>query len=217
MGPYLPSRWLITSADQANDPSIFPFIAGQGFLQLKTPVWSTKIDMSVSGIERRRALWSYPIWKFKLSYEFMRDAPALLELQSLVTFFNQHSGAYQEWFYFDRYDNTVTNQQIGTGDGVTTTFQLTRTSTVGGITFTEPVRGVSGTPVVTVGGVATSAYTVGTLGAITFTTSPAAAAVVAWSGNFFFLCRFGKDELDISQMMQGFFVGNSIEFMTVKN
>ena len=215
--PYLPTRWFITSADQSDDPDIFPFLAGQSFLQLKTPLWSTKTDTAVSGVERRRALWSYPVWKFKVAYEVLRDSPTNLELQRLLAFFNAHQGGFKEFFYYDRTDHAVTGQSIGTGDGVTTTFQLTRTMGTGGITFTEPVRGVSGTPTVYINGSATSAYTIGTLGSITFNTPPASGAALTWTGNFFFLCRFAKDELDVDQLMSSLWSNKGLDFLSVKN
>lgn len=214
--PYVPSRWLISAADVSDDPDIFPFMVGQMFLQHKTPVWSTKTDMSVSGIERRRAMWSYPIWRFKVGYEFLFDTPSAPEINKLHTFFNAHLGGYKTWFFYDRTDNTALSQAFGTGDGVKTTFQLSRTRSYGGITFTEPVRGISGTPTIYINGTPTSAYTIGAYGAITFTTPPAAGAVLSWSGKYFFLCRFLKDELDTSQMMNSLWNGSGIEFQTVK-
>lgn len=214
--PYIPSRWLISAADVSDDPDIFPFMPGQSFLQLKTPVWSTDIQTSVSGRERRRQLWSFPKWRFKVAYEVLRDAPDRLELQKLFTFFNAHAGQYQEFFYYDRSDNSVAGQPIGTGNGVTTAFQLARTMTVGGITFNEPVRAISGTPSVYVNGALTTAYTVGAYGIITFASPPAAAAVITWSGSFFFLCRFEKDDLDTAQMMQGLWSNGGLDLLTVK-
>lgn len=213
---YLPTRWLITAADLSDDPDVFPFLPGQSFLQLKTPLWSTHIDTAVSGLERRRALWSYPIWKFKVGYEVLRDGPSFMEMQRLVNFFNAHAGQFQEFFYYDRNDHSVSGQPFGTGDGVTAAFQLQRTMAIGSVSFSEPVRGLQGTPTIYVNGVAASAYTIGALGMLTFSTPPSAAAVLTWTGNFFFLCRFGKDELDVGQLMSGLWSGSGIEFQTVK-
>ena len=81
IAPVLPSRWVIAPRDAVDDPDVFPFLAGQGFLEQKTPVWSTKTDVSVSGVQRSRALWSYPLWRFKVGYEVLRDAADRLELQ----------------------------------------------------------------------------------------------------------------------------------------
>jgi uncharacterized protein (TIGR02217 family) len=217
VAPVLPSRWVIAPKDAVDDPDVFPFLAGQGFLEQKNPLWSTKTDMSVSGVQRSRALWSYPLWKFKVSHEVLRDAAANLELQRLVTFFNAHFGSAQAFFYLDRNDNAVTSSMyFATGDGVSTTFQLRRTTTIGGITFTEPVRGLNGAPIVTVAGVATTAFTIGVNGLITFTAAPANGAVLGWTGNFFYLCRFTQDTLDLRQMMTGLWSGGGVEFQSVK-
>jgi uncharacterized protein (TIGR02217 family) len=212
-----PTRWIISASDSSGDPDVFPFLTGQTFLQLKTPVWSTKVDTSVSGVERRRALWSYPVYKFKVAYEVLRDDPNNLELTRLFAFFNTHQGSFREFFYYDHTDNTAIGQPFGTGDGVTTTFQITRTTGVGAVTFTEPVRGFSGTPQVFVNGVATTAFTIGALGLITFATAPAAGAVLTWTGQFFFLCRFMKDEIDAQQMFASMWSNSGLEFMSVKN
>lgn len=215
--PVLPSRWLITGGDAADDPDIFPFLSGQGFKVLKTPLWSSHKDVSVSGRERSRSLWSYPIWRFRLAHEYLRDGTATLELQRLVTFFNSKSGGAVAFFFLDRDDNAVLNANFGTGDGTTTIFQLTRTTTIGSITFTEPVRGLNGTPTIYKNGVATAAYTMGQLGQIQFTTAPANGAVLTWSGSFFFLCRFDRDELDgLGQLMAGLWQNGGLDFRSFK-
>jgi hypothetical protein len=102
--PFLPSRWLITGVgiDTADDPDVFPFLAGQSFLINKGPSHRTKINQAVSGRERRRALWSAPVWRFRLSYEYLRDDAALLELQRILAFYNNHSGSAVGFFYYDR-------------------------------------------------------------------------------------------------------------------
>jgi uncharacterized protein (TIGR02217 family) len=212
----IPTRWVINAADVSDDPDIFPFLPGQGFLQSKTPLWSTKTDTSVSGLERRRALWSYPIWKFRVGYEVLRDDPSALELQRLVTFFNAHSGSFRAFYYFDRSDNAVVGQPFGVGDGVTTSFQLTRTKQIGGITFTEPVKAISGVPIIYANSVAASSYAVGTIGTITFATPPSVGTVLTWTGNFFFRCRFVKDDLDLTQMMSGLWSSAGLELQSVK-
>jgi uncharacterized protein (TIGR02217 family) len=214
--PILPSRWLITSTDMADDPDVFPFLAGQSFQLLKTPMWNSKIDIAVSGTERRRALWSYPIWLFRLQHEVLRDGSSYLELQRLVTFFNMKFGSVTGFFYYDRDDHSVANVQFGTGDGVTTTFQLVRTVTIGGYSFTEPVRGLNGSPTVMIGGTPTAAFTVGTFGDITFTSAPANGTVLTWTGSYFFLCRFDKDQLDLSKIGQGLWASGQLDFRSWK-
>ena len=216
VAPVLPSRWVIAPRDAVDDPDVFPFLAGQGFLEQKNPIWSTSNSTSVSGVDRPRALWSYPKWKFKVGYEVLRDDATRLELQRLVTFFNAHLGSTQAFFYLDRNDFSVTGNQFGTGDGTTTSFQAMRTTTIGGLSFAEPVRGFNGAPTVYVNGTATTAFTVNALGVITFTSAPAVGAALTWSGQFFYLCRFVNDTLDLKQMMKGLWSGGGVEFRSIK-
>jgi uncharacterized protein (TIGR02217 family) len=214
--PYLPTRWLITSADTVDDPDVFPLMVGQSFLNSKRPMWSTGIATATSGRERRTKRWSYPRWSFKVSYEVLRDAVATPDLQRLETFFLLHSGRYKQFFFLDPTDNTVTAQQFGTGDGVTSAFRLTRAMTFAGTTFAEPVGGLTGTPTIFVNGTPTAAFTVGPYGTVTFTTPPAAAAVLTWTGRFLFACRFDQDDLDLAQMMQGIWSLSGLTFQSVK-
>jgi uncharacterized protein (TIGR02217 family) len=215
----LPSVWQINATDATDNADIFPFLTGQQFIASKTPIWSTQKDVAVSGVERVRAMWSYPQWRFKLGYEFLRGDTTNQELQRLLAFFNGHLGGFKAFFYYDRSDNAVANEQIGTGNGTNKLFQLTRTMTVGGFTYTEPVRGVSGVPVVKVAGVTKTLgthYTIDPMGVVNFGTAPTAGQAVTWSGNFFFLCRFNSDELDTQQMWDKVWSADGIEFRSVK-
>lgn len=215
--PFLPSRWVIAAGDAVDDADVFPFLRGQGFKSLKSPLWSTKQDLSVSGVSRRRALWSYPVWMFQLSYGVLRDSTTYLELQRLVTFFNSKGGSQSGFFYLDRDDNQVTSAPLGTGDGTTTTFQAQRQTTIGNISFIEPILAFYGTPTVYDNGVATSAFTIGELGQITFTSAPASGHTLTWSGNFFFLCNFEKDSLDnLAQIASGFWSLSQLSFRSFK-
>jgi len=195
---------------------LFPTVIGQGFIAEKSPIWQTQIMEATSGRERRRKIWSYPRWRFKLSYDVLRDVSGARDLTDILTFFNAHAGRYSEWGFLDPTDNAVTSQYFGTGNGVLTAFQLLRTASGGGATFTEPVRGVYGTPTIYVNGTPTAAYTIDNNGVLTFTTAPAAAAVLTWTGQFLFHCRFDQDDISPSQMMAQLWSLSGLTFMTVK-
>lgn len=214
--PFLPSRWLITSAEISDDPDVFPLLPGQSFLTQKKPQWSTSRVMSVSGRERRRPLWSAPLWTFRVKYEFLRDNPTQSELRRLVAFFNSKSGGYQSFLYRDPTDFAAVGQPLGTGDGVKTVFQLQRVVSVGTIAFTEPVRALINTPTIYINGVATTAFTVGAFGRVTMAVPPVAGAVVTWDGSFMFLCAFVDDTLDVGQMMNGLWSNSGLSFRSVK-
>jgi uncharacterized protein (TIGR02217 family) len=213
--PTLPSRWFISEPDLADDPRVFPYAAGRTFLQRKTPLWSTDVKTAVSGKERRRALWSYPVWRYSVGYNVLRDRPSAPDLERLFAFFCAMQGQAGEFLFFDRGDNAVTDQFFGTGDGTTTEFQVKRTIGVGGISFTEPVRAFNGDPVVLVDGVETSVVPTAD-GKVQFETAPANGAALNWSGSFFYRCRFEIDELDFAQLMTGLWEGRAVDFRTVK-
>lgn len=183
----------------------------------RTPIWSTLKQKSISGQETRLGLWSYPQWRYELQYETLRSSAAYNEFQSLVGLYNQVGGSASVFSYTDPYDNSATAQQIGVGDGTTTRFQLVRT--LGG--FVESVfaptsvaisETISGTTTV----IASTAYTVGTTGAVTFAAAPAAGAVIDWTGTFAWLCRFDDDTLDFQQDYASFWSAKSVKFSTVK-
>jgi uncharacterized protein (TIGR02217 family) len=127
--------------------TIFPVLPGLKWDVAKQPEFSTKIQTSASGKETTAAFWTYPKWTYKLAYELLRDN-ALNELETLAGFFLSAQGMAHTWLYQDPSDNNVTGQQIGTGTGAQTVFQLCRT--FGG--FTEPVYNLNGTPTIYVNG-----------------------------------------------------------------
>ena len=129
--------------------AIFPTLPGLKWGVTKTPIWSTQVQKSTSGRELRAGYYSYPLWKFSLSFEVLRNKQGLAELEELAGFFNARRGSLESFLYEDPTDNTVTNQLIGMATNGQTQFQLLRS--FGG--FIEPVMAVKGNPVVKVNGV----------------------------------------------------------------
>jgi uncharacterized protein (TIGR02217 family) len=113
---------------------IFPTAQGLKWDLQKTPVFSTLIQKSASGRSLRAAFYQYPIYRYDLSYDILRDDVAHNELKTLMGFYLARQGAFDSFLYVDPSDNIVTGQAIATGDGVTAAFQLIRT--YGG--FIEP-------------------------------------------------------------------------------
>jgi uncharacterized protein (TIGR02217 family) len=206
----------VTVPDTLNNPAIFPILPGLSFPVTKTPIWSTQVATANSGRERRRKQWSYPKWRFKISHDVLRDAASFGELQRLWAFFNAKAGQYAEFSYFDAADNNAADQPFGTGDGVTTSFQLSRTIGTGAMAFTEPVRSVAGLPTIKIDGSATGAFALDANGLVTFASAPTAGAALTWSGQFMFLVRFEQDELEAEQMMQSLWSQGGLTLVTVR-
>lgn len=64
--------------------AVFPALPGLKWGAKKTPVWSTNIQKSANGRELRAAYYSYPQWRFSLSFEVLRTKAAINEGQSSV-------------------------------------------------------------------------------------------------------------------------------------
>lgn len=186
--------------------AVLPSFPGLMFDSTKTPTFNTRVQTAVSGREARAAFYSYPIWDFSLSYEFLRESVG--EMQALAGFFMQRAGQFDSFLYLDPNDNSVTDAAIGIGNGSNKTFQLLRA--FGG--FSEPVMNVKTITNVKVGGVQTMAYTVNGSGVITFATAPASGAAVTWSGTFYFRCRFKQDTAEFSQFMWRLWELGTLEF-----
>lgn len=190
----------------------FPALAGLGWSMGRKPMWRTLVQEAVSGKDAAAGLMMYPLWEWTLSHELLRADSVNLEFQTLVGFVNQCHGMLVPFYYTDRHDYIVTNQSFGTGDGSTVAFQLVRT--FGG--FTEPVKSVNAITNIKINGSVTTAYTLGSTGIVTFTTAPANAAALTWTGTYYWLCRFLQDDPDFEEFMQNFLTQKEIKFRTVK-
>lgn len=192
--------------------AVFPTLPGLGWSVGKKPMWKTAVQRTVSGREFRAPFMSYPLWEFSLNYEVLRAATAYAELQTLMGFFNARLGAYDSFLYTDSNDNSVTDYQFGTGDGTTVAFQLTRA--LGG--FIEPVMNVNALTNIKKGGAVQSSptdYSIDSAGLVTFTSAPAGAAVLTWTGSFYFRVRFLQDMAEFEEFMKNLWQLKKLEFV----
>jgi uncharacterized protein (TIGR02217 family) len=198
--------------------AVLPMLPGLLFPVTKSPMWSTKIQPSVSGKETRLAYWSYPRWKYSIGYDFLRSS-VLGELQTLAGFYNARQGAYDSFLFLDPDDNAVTAQGFGFGDGATTTFQLART--YGG--YVEPVLAVNVTPTpqIFINGTQKTGGTDYTLnvstGVVTFTTAPGASVALTWTGSYYWRCRFLDDSIDLNKFMRDLWELKTLNFQSLKS
>jgi uncharacterized protein (TIGR02217 family) len=190
---------------------VFPTLPGCSIEVKRAPYWESNIQTSVSGRSIGLTAMTYPKWKYKLSYEFLR-AGAQAELQQIVAFFNTHRGRTDTWLFFDEDDYQVTDQQIGLGDGSTTSFQLLHSFG----SYIEPIFNVKQFDSVKVGGVATGAYSDAGGGRILFSAAPAAGQPITWSGQFYRRCRFDADTLDTEKFLYRLWKLKTLEFTTEK-
>jgi uncharacterized protein (TIGR02217 family) len=190
--------------------NVYPTLPGLTFGINRAPRWSTSVQTAITGRETRIALMQSPMYDVDLAYEFIRSSAVYPELQQLVNFFNQAQGSWDSWLFIDPDDNSVSNQAMGTGNGSTVLFPFLRS--FGGFTelcwwlynFTVYVNGVAK--------VYNVDYTVPS-GYAQFVTPPAAGAVVTWTGNFYYRCRFKDDTLPFSKFMSQLWEAKKVSFV----
>ena len=195
--------------------AIFPTFPGLKWGRKKTAVWSTGTQKSASGREFRTAYYSYPQWRFSLSFEVLRTKASVNELEQLAGFFNARKGSFESFLYEDPTDNAVTDQAIGNTVQGVTRYQLARA--MGG--FIEPVLAVKERPAVKVGGVALTYgrdYTVTDKGVLVFNTPQTPGRPITWTGGFYFRVRFTSDTIDFENVLGSLWAAKKIEFTSVK-
>ncbi len=164
------------------------------------------------------------------------------DAQYIQDFFEANRGGYG-WFLFDPSQYHLANMTVAqipatgaypqrngyfaTGDGATTSFPLWRSGTaLSATTLTrlELIQNVTLLTGIYSNGVAvpTADYTVTSLGAppqggawVTFTTAPASGVILSWAGNYSYLCRFGDDVLDMTELLYQLWDLKSLKLETI--
>jgi uncharacterized protein (TIGR02217 family) len=192
--------------------AVFPVLPGLMWDVTRTPQWATKVQRSSSGKETRVAYISAPIWRWVLQFDVLRQNTVVSELSQILGFFNARRGKFDSFLYSDPTDSAVTLEPFGTGNGVTTTFQLTRA--FGG--FSENVYDLNGAASIYKAGVLqSSGYTVGPTGIVTFTSPPAGAAALTWTGAYYWRVRFDQDMAEASNFLATLWSLKQLAFVSV--
>lgn len=180
----------------------YPFALGRS--ASVAPEFSTSIAVTASGHERRNSLWSDARLHFDVGPGIRSEA----ELAELIAFFRARRGPARGFRLTDPFDNTsngmtgaptMLDQLIGIGDGARADFQLVKSYGSGA----EPqVRAITrpraDTLLVSVGGVATTGWTLGEKGMLRLLVAPPVGAEVRAGFRFDVPVRFAEDRLDIS-------------------
>lgn len=195
--------------------AVFPEFPGLKWGRKKTAVWSTGTQKSASGREFRTAYYTYPQWRFSLSFEVLRTKASVNELEKLAGFFNARKGSFESFLYEDPADNAVTDQPVGNTVQGVARYQFVRS--MGG--FIEPVSAVKERPAVKVGGTALAYgrdYTVTDKGVLVFNTPQPPGRPITWTGGFYFRVRFTSDTVDFENVLGSLWAAKKIEFTSVK-
>ena len=166
----------------------------------------TQIVELSSGAEERNASWANSRRRYDVAYGIRRAD----DLAAVVAFFEARNGRlhgfrFKDWADFKSclpsQTPTSTDQPIGTGNGSTNTFQLTKRYTSGAQSWTRAItKPVAGTVTIALNGTPqVSGWSVSTAtGLITFTTAPAPGVAITAGFEFDVPVRFDTDALDVT-------------------
>ena len=203
---------------------IFPALPGLAWSVTKSPTFQTRIQRAVSGRELRALDYPYPLWQFTLVFDFLRDNPAAGydELRTLMGFYMLCQGAYGTFLFQDPSDDRVSGQQIGTGDAITTVFQLQRAMgrTLPGGGFSEPIVAPNVLSRVYLNGIFQDpvTYSVDLMtGLVTFNTAPASGLTITADYSYYFRCRFIDDSYAFENFMFQLWQLKKLTFISVRS
>lgn len=162
------------------------------------------------GGEYRNSRWVYHKQGADLAYVVRNRAEAL----AVYNFFLAAKGRFHSFRVYDYLDNTsasdsvstptALDQLIGTGDGSTVTFQLSKTYTTGVASYTKKItKPVTGSVLISVDGTPTTAFSVDTsTGIVTMDVAPGIGLSVKAGFSFDYEMRFDTDDLsDIAAIL----------------
>lgn len=169
------------------------------------PERKTEIVTLGSGFEERNAVWANSRRRYDVGY----GVKTLNDLHLVIAFFEARLGRLHGFRFKDFADfkscppqnaTSPTDQPLGTGDGSTKTFALTKTYTSGPANWSRQIaKPVSATVRTAINGTETAAFTLdATTGLLTFTSAPASGATLTAGFEFDTPVRFDTDRLCVN-------------------
>jgi uncharacterized protein (TIGR02217 family) len=203
-----------------NDVGTFPKLPGLGWSVTKAPVSQTRIQRAVSGRELRALDYPYPLYQFTLTFNFLRNAAAYGEWNTLLGFIEACQGAYGTFLFNDPSDNMATGQFLGSGNSSGATFQL-QYYKGSAVTFARPVDAVNQLTAVYFNGITQSptiyscATGLNSTGAVTFATPPPSGITITADCTYYFRCRFVDDSQSGENFMYQLWSMKKLNFISV--
>jgi uncharacterized protein (TIGR02217 family) len=161
------------------------------------PEYSTDVIVMHSGYEQRNQNWEAARARYNVAHGVKTQA----QLAALIAFFRARKGKTHGFRFKDWTDYQATGQQIGTGNGSATAFQLVKTYSSGAGSETRTIlKPVSGTVKIYKNGVLqASGVSVDTVtGIVTFAAAPASGVAITADFEFDVPARFDTDRLSAS-------------------
>jgi uncharacterized protein (TIGR02217 family) len=187
------------------------------------PEFSTVIQESVSGQEQRVKVWAKCRARYDIAYSVLNSEDPIGSYKAVLALFYAHNGRLRPFRFKDWGDYQAVDAPFGIGDGTSTAFQLSKfydpsqvlLDTPGSLTYRREIYLLAAAPVIKSDGVTVTGYTISSTGLVTFTTAPASAHVLTWTGEFDIPVRFDVDHLPVVMNVNSIAQINSIALREV--
>lgn len=179
------------------------------------PEFNTTIATTFGGFEQRNVNWQKARGRWDVSTGLKNQS----DMDALQAFFRARFGKGYGFRFKDWSDYKGIGQNLGTGNGTQTAFQLIKVYTSGSYSYSRDIKKpVSGTVNVYKNAVLqASGYTLDlTTGIITFSVAPAAGVIVSADFEFDVPVRFDTDTLAVRADGPGIFVWDSIPVVELR-
>lgn len=210
---------------------VFPDLP-QGFPIKISPLMDTIVGTVKSLREVRVAQRLFPLWDIEILFEELRDQGAAEVPFAPFLGFHQYRDLCQLWlmmygrtgvFAFNcPWDNSRTDQLIGTGDGITVSFVAYRTWGIGTTATKAPVGAINDIIDVRIDGalVPPTFYEADRnklvfFGADGVNRPPSPGSVITMTFTYYYLCRFVEDDQDFEEFSKNRWAVKSMKFRAV--
>ena len=158
------------------------------------PERATDVVVLASGREERNSRWAHARRRYNAGYGIKSRA----DMAAVLGFFEERRGRFHSFLWRDALDFRAVDEVIGTGDGETLRFQLTKRYGADFDPYLRPIsKPVAASVVVKVDGVPIAVETDALTGLVSFETAPAEGADITASFEFDVPVRFDTDRLDV--------------------
>lgn len=180
------------------------------------PEFSTDIITTHNGHEQRNINWSAARAKYNITYGVKSDQ----QLSELIAFFRARYGKAIGFRFKDWSDYKATRQEIGVGDGNTTTFQLVKRYESGSGMYVRIIKKpvYESLKIYFNDTIKTDGYSVDyTTGKVTFATAPSSGILITADFEFDVPVRFDTDHLSASIDNYGSSSWDDIQLVEIKS
>lgn len=165
------------------------------------PTYYNVIQEAISGQEQRVRVWAKCRGRWECGFSILDTTTTSGTFRAVLALYRAHVGSLYPFPFKDWSDYQLTDENIGTGDGIETEYQITKTydpsqiilNTPGSRTYVREIYLPRSGIVVKVNNstqTITTHYTIGSTGLITFVTPPGTGEAVTVTGEFDVPVRF---------------------------